>query len=327
MHSAFSAAAASSDFCGLTTRPISTGRSPSSTVAPRAVRAAARICGVGVVGSLQQRRRWPPRSGDGRPVRSAPAAVFPSAFGKRAARSPSTSWPGISASTPIAVCAMLGVGLQRRLQERRNAGDVAQSLEHAEGRAPHLDRAALGGPQHDREAPSCRRGRPGPPTTGLAATAPHGPTRPPGHRSPPVPANSRATRNPTASRPLSSERSCSTSSGTPAVPRARMAPRVASRIRCGRTSALRTASYNFTASAEWPLARARSALRMQPSAAAERTPAGASAGACFQGLDGRLAADAAQGHGRGRSHLGVGVGQPGDEADRPPGRRAGRRAS
>ena len=38
----------------------------------------------------------------------------------------------------------------------------------------------------------------------------------------------------------------------------------------------------------------------------------------FQGLDGRRAADAAQGHGRGGGHLGVGVAQPGDEAvDRP----------
>ena len=41
---------------------------------------------------------------------------------------------------------------------------------------------------------------------------------------------------------LSGERSCSTSSGMPSDLRARIAPRVASRIRCLGTSALRTSS-------------------------------------------------------------------------------------
>ena len=94
------------------------------------------------------------------------------------------------------------------------------------------------------------------------------------------PGNSRAVVKPMARNAGSADCNCSTNSGTPADWRARIAPRVASTMRGLGTSALRTRSYSFAASAGWPAASSRSAHRMQPSATAERTAAGAAASDC-----------------------------------------------
>ena len=96
----------------------------------------------------------------------------------------------------------------------------------------------------------------------------------------------------------------------PRSPRAIIAPRVASRIRCFGTSALRIASYTSTAASFLPSASNRSAHKMPPSAMADRTAGFAPANAWWSAWIALLAADLAERNGGGRCHFLVVIVEP-----------------
>ena len=312
---------------GATTRVISTGRSPQFDGRAQGRQGGGADLRVGVVGRLEQGRHGR-RSAAARPVRSAAAQLALRLAADGAARSASTSFAGQLLQGHLGRLRHVLVGVRPR-----SPAASARKRRCPSASARRWPRSALGfGPL----LAACS-------TAGSAAVSPRsararinsacrsGGARPNSATSASVtsrPGQFAGRRRPMANSALSADCNCSTNSGTPAACRARIAPRVASRTRCLGTSALRTRSYSFAASAGLPSASSLSAQRMQPSATAERTAGGSGRQRLLQRLASpRASADPAQGHGRGRGHFGVGVLQPLRPSRRPPWHRGGRRSN
>ena len=252
-----------------------------------------------------------------RPASSISASrVFPRALGKRAARSSSTSRPGIWASTPSAVSAISASGSRDASRSTPTQVTLPNRLSTPRAALLHLGRPTPGGLEHRgqrRLSPrSARAASSRAPCGGAAIQLGHqGIGHFPSGQLPRDPQPDRQPALVVRTKLLHQKRHAGGPPGENGPAGGLQDPlrqdvRLADRV-------VQLHGFGRTALGQRPFGDQRAAFGC---CGADR---GWGAGKSFsQGLDSLLAADVAQGHGRGGSHLGVGVGQPGDEGvDRP----------
>ena len=100
---------------------------------------------IRIFGAAHDRRAGRGQCAAARPASMRTWRFLPVAAGRRARRSASTSLPGSRASARQGGLRQFGIAIGGGIQQHGHAGDVAQAVEHADGREAQLLRAAAGG--------------------------------------------------------------------------------------------------------------------------------------------------------------------------------------